>query len=161
VISPRHDGEHDHADHDRHQRDEGHAAHGAGGHAGHSHGVSADADRRLLATALALIVGFMVAEVTVGLVARSLALVADAGHMLTDAAAIAVALVAMRLAARPARGSYTYGLKRVSRSSRRRPTASPCCCSPRSSPSRASVGCSTRRRSAAAWSWSSRWPVSW
>ena len=113
MISPRHGGEHDHADHDGHQRDEGHAAHGAGGHAGHAHGVSADADRRLLAIALALIVGFMVAEVTVGLVARSLALVADAGHMLTDAAAIALALVAIRLAARPARGSYTYGFKRV------------------------------------------------
>ncbi len=96
----------EHDDHDDHGR--------AGGeHAGHAHGVSADADRRLLAVALTLIVSFMAAEVTVGLFARSLALVADAGHMLTDAAAIALALVAMRLAARPARGSYTYGLKRV------------------------------------------------
>ena len=83
------------------------------GHAGHSHGVGADADRRLLATALALIVTFMVAEVVVGLLAHSLALLADAGHMLSDAAAIALALVAVRLAARPARGSYTYGLKRA------------------------------------------------
>lgn len=91
----------------------GNAGDGGGGYAGHTHGVSADADRRLLRLALALIVGFMVAEVTVGLFADSLALIADAGHMLTDAAAIALALVAMRLAARPARGSYTYGLKRV------------------------------------------------
>ncbi len=83
------------------------------GHAGHSPGVNADADRRLLAIALALIVGFMLAEVTAGVFAHSLALIADAGHMLTDAAAIALALIAMRLAARPARGSYTYGLKRV------------------------------------------------
>jgi cobalt-zinc-cadmium efflux system protein len=43
----------------------------------------------------------------------SLALLADAGHMLTDAGAIGLALVAMRLAARPASGAYTYGLKRV------------------------------------------------
>jgi len=110
VTATRHEPPHDHDGHDGH---DGHPDHGGGGHAGHSHGVSADADRRLLAIALALIVAFMVAEVTVGLVARSLALVADAGHMLTDAAAIALALVAMRLAARPAKGSYTYGLKRV------------------------------------------------
>ncbi len=114
-----HDTGRDHGDHPAgdghagHQDRDGHDGHGGGGHAAHSHGVSADADRRLLAVALALIVAFMAAEVTVGLVARSLALVADAGHMLTDAAAIALALVAMRLAARPARGFYTYGLKRV------------------------------------------------
>ena len=82
-------------------------------HAGHSHAVNKDADRRLLRVALGLIVGFMVVEVTVGAVAHSLALVADAGHMLTDAAAIGLALIAMRLAARPARGAFTYGLRRA------------------------------------------------
>jgi cobalt-zinc-cadmium efflux system protein len=82
-------------------------------HAGHSHGVTDDADRRWLAAALALIVGFMAAEVVVGLVAHSLALLSDAAHMLTDAASIVLALVAMRLAARPARGGYTFGLKRA------------------------------------------------
>ncbi len=81
--------------------------------AGHRHGVSRDADRRLLSIALALIVGFMGVEVVVGLLAHSLALIADAGHMLTDAAAIGVALIAMRLAARPAKGAFTYGLRRV------------------------------------------------
>lgn len=84
-----------------------------GGHAGHSHGPSANADRRLLSIALALIVGFMAVEVVIGLIASSLALIADAGHMLSDAAAIGLALVAMRLAARPAAGSYTYGLRRA------------------------------------------------
>jgi len=79
----------------------------------HSHAPSADADRRLLLAALGLIVAFMVGEVVVGLVVGSLALLADAGHMLTDAGAIALALVAMRLAARPAAGAYTYGLKRA------------------------------------------------
>lgn len=98
--------------HSGHDTGRGAAGHRGGDH-GHSHEVSADADRRLLGLALALIVGFMIAEVTVGLFAHSLALVADAGHMLTDAAAIGLALVAMRLAARPARGSFTYGLKRV------------------------------------------------
>ena len=78
-----------------------------------SHGVSADADRKWLTLALVLIVGFMAAEVVVGVVAGSLALITDAGHMLTDAASIVLALVAIRLAARPARGGYTYGLKRA------------------------------------------------
>ena len=57
-------------------------------HAGHSHGVSADADRSKLTIALALILGFMAVEVVVGIVANSLALLSDAAHMLTDAAAI-------------------------------------------------------------------------
>ncbi|MGW4102981.1 cation diffusion facilitator family transporter [Streptomyces sp. NPDC004976] len=83
------------------------------GHAGHSHGVSADADRRWLAIALALITGFMAIEVVIGIMAQSLALISDAAHMLTDAVSIVLALIAMRLAARPARGGYTYGLKRA------------------------------------------------
>lgn len=99
-------------DHDSHA-DHDHVSHGGGAHAGHSHGVSKDADRRFLTIALGLIVGFMVVEVVVGALAHSLALIADAGHMLTDAAAIGLALIAMRLAARPAKGAFTYGLKRV------------------------------------------------
>ncbi len=80
---------------------------------GHSHGVSQDADRRYLAIALGLLVGFMLIEVVIGVIASSLALISDAGHMLTDAGAIGLALVAMRLAQRPARGAMTYGLKRA------------------------------------------------
>jgi cobalt-zinc-cadmium efflux system protein len=82
-------------------------------HEGHSHGVSRDADKRYLTIALVLIVGFMLAEVVVGIIASSLALISDAGHMLTDAGAIALGLIAMRLAARPAGGVMTYGLKRA------------------------------------------------
>jgi cobalt-zinc-cadmium efflux system protein len=80
---------------------------------GHGHGVGRTADRRWLAAALALIVTFMAVEFVVGLLAGSLALISDAAHMLTDAAAIALALVAIRLAARPAQGGYTYGLRRA------------------------------------------------
>jgi cobalt-zinc-cadmium efflux system protein len=88
--------------------------HGAdGGHRHGGHGVSAEADRRWLTAALALITVFMAAEVVVGVLAGSLALISDAAHMLTDAASIGLALVAMRLAARPPRGGYTYGLKRA------------------------------------------------
>ncbi len=80
---------------------------------GHSHGFRADADRRALGFALALIVGFMGVEVVVGILASSLALISDAAHMLTDAGAIALSLVAARLAARPAGGPMTYGLGRA------------------------------------------------
>jgi len=82
-------------------------------HAGHTHGVSADADARKLTIALGLIVGFMAFELVTGLVAHSLALLSDAAHMLTDGAAIGLSIVAIRLAARPAKGIMTYGLKRV------------------------------------------------
>ncbi|GAB2969790.1 cation diffusion facilitator family transporter [Streptomyces pseudoechinosporeus] len=94
-----------------------HHEHGPGGHAGHEghegHGVAADADRRWLAIALTLIASFMAIEVVIGIIARSLALISDAAHMLTDAVSIVLALIAMRLAARPARGGFTYGLKRA------------------------------------------------
>ena len=86
-------------------------AHDAG-HA-HSHAPAPDADRRWLAIALGLILGFMVLEVAAGLLADSLALLSDAAHMLTDAGSIALALVAARLAARPAGGRFTFGLGRA------------------------------------------------
>jgi cobalt-zinc-cadmium efflux system protein len=76
----------------------------------HAHGRSRD--RRALAIALALILGLMGGEIAAGIVAGSLALLADAGHMLSDAAALAAALVASRLASRPARGPWTFGFGR-------------------------------------------------
>ena len=82
------------------------------GHA-HGHAVRADADRRALSVALGLILGFMAVEVAVGILASSLALLSDAAHMLTDAGAIALSLVAARLAVRPAKGNLTYGLGRA------------------------------------------------
>lgn len=75
--------------------------------------MSADADRRWLSIALGLIVAFMLVEFVVGLIAGSLALISDSAHMLTDAASLVLALIAIRLAARPARGSFTYGLRRA------------------------------------------------
>jgi cobalt-zinc-cadmium efflux system protein len=82
-------------------------------HAGHSHAVRADADRSRLAIALGLILAFLAVEVGVGIVAHSLALLSDAGHMLTDAAAIGFSLLAISLAARPAKGAMTFGFRRV------------------------------------------------
>ncbi len=79
----------------------------------HDHGPSREADRSALKKALALIVAFMAVEVAAGIVASSLALLSDAAHMLTDAAALALSLAAARLASRPAGGSMTYGLGRA------------------------------------------------
>jgi cobalt-zinc-cadmium efflux system protein len=88
-------------------------SHDGHAHAGHTHGVSADADRAKLWTAFALIVGFMAVEVAAGILASSLALISDAAHMLTDAVAIALSIAAIRLAARPPHGRWTYGFKRA------------------------------------------------
>jgi cobalt-zinc-cadmium efflux system protein len=79
----------------------------------HDHQHTRVRDRRALAVALALIASFMAFEVVMGLVAGSVALLADAGHMLTDALALAGALVASRLAARAAGGPWTFGLGRA------------------------------------------------
>ena len=82
-------------------------------HAGHSHVHAGEQDRGRLRIALALILALMIAELTAGIVARSLALLSDSAHMLTDAGALALALFALRLAARPAAGALTFGLRRV------------------------------------------------
>ena len=80
----------------------------------HSHAhAAADGDRRALTGALVLILLFMAGEVVFGIVANSLALLADAGHMLTDAAALGLAIFAASMAARPAQGRWTFGYKRV------------------------------------------------
>jgi len=77
------------------------------------HAPALDADRRRLAIALGLIVVFMAVEVVAGILASSLALVSDAAHMVTDAGALLLSLVALRLATRPAHGNLTFGLKRA------------------------------------------------
>jgi cobalt-zinc-cadmium efflux system protein len=95
-------------------RGPGHAAlPGSEGAGGHDHGIAGDADIRYLAAALALIVGFMALEVVVAFISGSLALLADAAHMLTDAGAIALAIWAVRLSVRPAMGQWTFGFKRA------------------------------------------------
>jgi cobalt-zinc-cadmium efflux system protein len=114
---------HDHAtaseqsDHPGHAGDDprhdGDEAHDQAGHGGHTHGVSANADARYLFIALALLAAFMVTEIVVAFVSGSLALLSDAGHMLSDVGAIGASLWAIRLAARPARGAWTFGWKRA------------------------------------------------
>jgi cobalt-zinc-cadmium efflux system protein len=79
----------------------------------HAHPSSPDADRRWLGIALVLLLVFLIGEVVAGVLAHSTALLTDAAHLLTDVVALGTALVAIRVAARPARGSYTFGLARV------------------------------------------------
>ena len=91
---------------------DGHA-HADGGRAHahrHFHG-SVAGDRRLLAIAFAVFVAFTALELVVGIVADSLALLADAGHMATDS--LALALLAAWAASRPARGRWTFGFGRA------------------------------------------------
>jgi cobalt-zinc-cadmium efflux system protein len=80
----------------------------------HAHGPAHGGreDARRLGVALGLILGFMAAEIAVGIVAHSLALLSDAAHMLTDAGALAMSLIVLRLAAQPAHGNRTFGLRR-------------------------------------------------
>ena len=84
-----------------------------GGHNGHDHGVIAGADKKYLTIALTLISAFMVVEVVVGIAVGSVALLADAGHMLSDVGALAASIWALSLAAKPASGAWTYGWKRA------------------------------------------------
>jgi cobalt-zinc-cadmium efflux system protein len=89
-------------------------SHSAHGHRHLAHGAERrDADRRALTAALVLLLGIMSVEVAAGVLSGSLALLADAGHMLTDALALGFAVVAIRIAARPAGGVWTYGLGRA------------------------------------------------
>jgi cobalt-zinc-cadmium efflux system protein len=85
---------------------------GAGDGHGHSYGTATGTQRNKLFGVLAITLGVMVAEVLGGLISGSLALIADAGHMLTDAAGIGLALLAATFAARPATPERTFGYQR-------------------------------------------------
>lgn len=94
--------------HDHHAHPDGHE-HGAGGQGL----VARGAERQRLVWVLAITGTFMVAEVVGGILSGSLALLADAGHMFTDAGALALSLVAMRLAQRPPTPTKTFGYVRL------------------------------------------------
>ena len=98
-----HHHEHDHADH--HGHNDG-AAH-------HHHDHTRGASQRTLLIVLTLTFGYMIAEAVGGYLANSLALLSDAGHMFTDVAALALSLLAVRFASRPATASKTYGFYRL------------------------------------------------
>lgn len=104
--------------HDDHQSDHDHehGPHHQGDHHGHAHHAPDMTDRqneRRVLIAMWLTGGFMLLEVAGGLYAGSLALIADAGHMLTDTGALALAWFALRLTRRPADTSRSYGYQRA------------------------------------------------
>jgi cobalt-zinc-cadmium efflux system protein len=101
-----HDGEHDHG----HAHDHAHGH--AHGHGSHNHAAGASEQRLAIAAGLTGL--FMLAEVAGGLISGSLALLADAGHMLTDFASLLLAWYGIRLSRRPADWRRTYGYDRFS-----------------------------------------------
>lgn len=101
-VTSGHDHSHDHSHSHSH-------SHGLGGHEHDLRGAS----KRSLKGALILIVGYMFVEVVGGVLSGSLALLADAGHMLGDAASIALALVALHFSSRAASAEKTFGYRRL------------------------------------------------
>ncbi|HSG46307.1 MAG TPA: cation diffusion facilitator family transporter, partial [Longimicrobiales bacterium] len=102
MSHPHHHHHHHHSGHN-HDHDHG-AEQGPGGRT---------AERRRLRWVLGITTAFMVAEAVGGWLSGSLALLADAGHMLTDAGALALSLFAMRMAQRPANTEKTFGYVRL------------------------------------------------
>lgn len=99
---------HDH----NHPHDHDHAGHDHG-HEGHSHAPAVSStNEKVVLAALILTAGFMVVEIIGGALSGSLALIADAGHMLTDAAALALAWAGFRLGRRASDGKRTFGYLR-------------------------------------------------
>jgi cobalt-zinc-cadmium efflux system protein len=101
-----HDHDHEPGHGHGHGHDHGHG-HAHGGHHGHSHGSGAS--ETALLWALCITAGFMIAEAIGGWIAGSLALIADAAHMLADAGALAMSWAAVRAARRPASDLMSYG----------------------------------------------------
>lgn len=103
--------EHNHDQKHGHSPGHEHAHHGhSHGHLGHAHGGPSNA--KGLTIALIITGSIMLLEFFGGLVTGSLALLSDSGHMLSDAAALVLSLVAVRFAARPASPRNTYGFYR-------------------------------------------------
>ncbi|HVW69904.1 MAG TPA: cation diffusion facilitator family transporter [Steroidobacteraceae bacterium] len=101
---------HDHDDHDHDHAPGGHS-HGHGGH-GHPHSHGEGASERRLIAALAILGTFTLVEAIGGYLANSIALLAEAAHMLADSASLVLAIVAIRVGQRPANESRTYGHRR-------------------------------------------------
>ena len=130
--TPKHvHDEHDHHDHDHHDHDHAHDAGSSDNHAkekpsrqvgghhdhdhDHAHGLSElrRTPFRRLIMAFSITAAFMVVEAVVGVISGSLALVADAGHMLADAAALGLAIIAQRIASQQRTRARTYGHRRA------------------------------------------------
>ncbi|MFF2483214.1 cation diffusion facilitator family transporter [Paenibacillus sp. NPDC058071] len=108
-----HDHAHNHSDSHDHNHDQGHGHHHGHdhGHLGHHH-YDTKGNKTGLIIALIITSGIMILEFFGGLITNSLALLSDSGHMLSDASALALSLVAIWFASRPASPNKTYGFYR-------------------------------------------------
>jgi cobalt-zinc-cadmium efflux system protein len=115
ASSDRHNDGHNDGHNDAHSETHDPTHDGAQPPHNHSHtrDITAESDHRYLTVTISLLAAFMALEVITAFFSHSLALLADAGHMLADVGAIAGSLVALRLAARPETGSHTFGMKRA------------------------------------------------
>ena len=100
MSTPRSHTHHDHSPASEHSH-------------GHTHGHGAGASRGRLLVALCLSATVLVAEIVTALLTGSLALLADAGHMLTDVVGLVIALTAAHLSVRPATDRSTWGMRRA------------------------------------------------
>ena len=110
-----HNDEHDHGPdpgHAQHGHKDKHDDHGHGHVHGHGHGHAHDAGERRLLIALFILGAFTLIEAAGGYFAHSIALIAEAAHMLADSASLVLAIVAVRVARRPASVRRTYGHRR-------------------------------------------------
>jgi len=117
-MHTHHGHQHDHHAHNEHDHQHGDPAHGhayphQAGHAHPPHHAHDHSASRFLPLALVLTLGFAAVEAIAGWWSGSLALLGDAGHMLTDAASLGLAALAARIALRPASARHSYGLRRV------------------------------------------------
>jgi len=110
-----HGHDHEHAHERAHAHEHAHARGHAHGHGGHHHhyGAAASSDEWRIAAACLLITLFMLVELAGGVLAGSLTLLADAGHMVSDAAALAMSWAALRIGRRPADAMRSYGYRRL------------------------------------------------
>jgi len=110
-----HAGAHDHAHGHAHDHAHGHAGHherDGHGHGGHGHSHGHDASERRLLIALIILASFTLVEAIGGYIANSIALLAEAAHMLADSASLCLAVMALRMGRRPADQRRTYGHRR-------------------------------------------------
>jgi cobalt-zinc-cadmium efflux system protein len=117
ANGPGHRHDHDPHEHAGHGHDHDHHGHDHHGHDHHGHGHGIEELRntpfRRLVIAFGITAGFMLVEAVMGFWSGSLALVADAGHMLADAAALGLAMIAQRIAGKARTRSRTYGSRRA------------------------------------------------
>jgi cobalt-zinc-cadmium efflux system protein len=105
-----HAGHHEHHHHDGH--DHGHSHDHGHGHGGHHHNHAENASERRIWWALIVLASFTGLEAVGGFLAHSIALLAEAAHMLADCGSLILAVVAIRVSKRPARPDRTYGHRR-------------------------------------------------